>query len=454
MPQRRWAMTAVTIAIVMAVLDGALINLALPLMAQDLGASPSQVVWVVSSYQLVITISLFPFSALGDRIGYGRVFIAGMLLFTGASLACALASSVFSLVGARVLQGLGASALMSVNIALIRYIYPKHALGRGIGYNTLIVALSASAGPSIAAAILAVAPWPWLFGINVPLGLVASVIGVFALPKTPLHNQSFDLSGSILSAITIGILVVSADGLGYDGEGHLQVSMQAFVIVALLFWLYLDQRRKSNPAIPLDILRIPSVGLSALTATLSYVVQSLSYVGLPFLFHSIIGFSILETGLLMSAWPLALALVSPVAGRLSDRFSAGRLGTLGLALLSLGLILLILVPDQPSVADVFWRMGLCGFGFGLFQAPNSKAIIVGSPLHRTGAASALQSAARLFGQTMGAALVAHTLKQSLEAAATEILFMALVFSIAGCIASSLRIIVKDNLLDKVDALGK
>lgn len=442
-PQRRWAMTAVTIAIVMAVLDGALINLALPLMAQDLGASPSLVVWVVSSYQLAITISLFPFSALGDRIGYSRVFIGGMLLFTGASLACALASSVSSLIGARVLQGLGASALMSVNIALVRYIYPKHALGRGIGYNTLIVALSASAGPSIGAAILAVAPWPWLFGINVPLGLAASAIGVLALPKTPRHNQSFDLSGSILSAVTIGILVIAADGLGYDSENHLPASIQVFAIVALLFLLYLDQRRKSNPAIPFDILRIPSVGLSALTATLSYVVQGLSYVGLPFLFHSIIGFSVLETGLLMSAWPLALALVSPVAGRLSDRSSAGMLGTLGLALLCLGLILLILVPDRPSVADVFWRMGLCGLGFGLFQAPNSKAIVVGSPLHRTGAASALQSAARLLGQTLGAALVANMLKQPLETAGPQILLMALGFSIAGCIASSLRIVVKD-----------
>ncbi|WP_246388724.1 MFS transporter [Microvirga mediterraneensis] len=437
-------MTAVTIAIVMAVLDGALINLALPLMARDLGANPSLVVWVVSSYQLVITISLFPFSALGDRIGYSRVFIGGMLLFTAASLACALASSVSSLIGARVLQGLGASALMSVNIALVRYIYPKHALGRGIGYNTLIVALSASAGPSIAAAILAVAPWPWLFGINVPLGLAASAIGVLALPKTPLHNQGFDLSGSILSAVTIGILVIAADGLGYDSENRFPASVQAFVIVALLFWLYLDQRRKSTPAIPLDILRIPSVGLSALTATLSYVVQSLSYVGLPFLFHSIIGFSVLETGLLMSAWPLALALVSPVAGRLSDRSSAGILGTLGLALLCLGLILLILVPDRPSVADVFWRMGLCGLGFGLFQAPNSKAIIVGSPLHRTGAASALQSAARLLGQTLGAALVANMLKQPLETAGPRILLVALGFSIAGSIASFLRIVVKDE----------
>jgi DHA2 family multidrug resistance protein-like MFS transporter len=443
-PQRQWAMTAVTIAIVMAVLDGALINLALPLMAQDLGASPSLVVWVVSSYQLVITISLFPFSALGDRIGYNKVFIGGMLLFTGASLACALASSAFSLIGARVLQGLGASALMSVNIALIRYIYPKHALGRGIGYNTLVVALSASAGPSIAALILAVAQWPWLFAINVPLGLAASAIAILALPRTPLLTQSFDLSGSILSAVTIGILVVTADGLGQEKQSNLQLAIQAFVVAVLLIWLYLDQRRKSNPAIPLDILRIPSVGLSSLTSALSYIVQSLSYVGLPFLFHSVIGFSVLETGLLITAWPLALALVSPVSGRLSDRLSAGGIGTLGLGLLCFGLALLISVPEQPSVADIFWRMGLCGIGFGLFQAPNSRAIIVGSPLHRTGAASALQSASRLFGQAMGAALVASMLNQPLEAASIKIVYMALGFAIMGCFVSFLRLIVKDK----------
>ncbi|MBZ6075764.1 MFS transporter [Microvirga puerhi] len=443
-PQRHWAMMAVAIAIIMAVLDGTLINLALPLMAHDLGASPSLVVWVVSSYQLVITVSLFPFSALGDRIGYRAVFIGGMLLFTSASLACALAPSVFSLIGARVVQGLGASALMSVNIALIRYIFPKHALGRGIGYNTLIVALSASAGPSLSAAILSIAPWPWLFGINVPLGIAALIIAVLSLPRTPIRIQSFDLSGSILSAVAIGSLVITADGLDRRSENHLYAALQILVVCGLLLWLYRDQSRKAHPAIPIDILRIPSVGLSALTSTLCYVVQSLSYVGLPFLFHSVIGFSVPEAGLLMTAWPLALALISPVSGRLSDRYSAGLLGTLGLTLLSLGLALLIFMPHQPAVADVFWRMGVCGLGFGLFQAPNSKAIVAGSPLHRTGAASALQSAARLLGQTLGAALVAALLTQDLGEASAELLAIALGFSLVGCAASFLRTILKDK----------
>jgi DHA2 family multidrug resistance protein-like MFS transporter len=140
----------------------------------------------------------------------------------------------------------------------------------------------------------------------------------------------------------------------------------------------------------------------------------------------------------MTAWPLALALVAPWAGHLSDRFSAGLLGTIGLAALAGGLTMLIFMPAQPSAADVLWRMALCGFGFGLFQTPNSRAMVAGSPTDRTGAASALQSAARLFGQTLGAALVATLFGRSPDTAATNTLHVALACAVAACLVSSFR----------------
>ena len=158
-PRRYWAIAVIAIAIVMAVMDGTLINLALPLIALEMDASPSLVIWIVSAYQLAITVSLFPLSALGERLGYREVYCAGLLVFTLASLVCALSDSVPMLIAARVLQGLGASGVMSVNLALVRFIYPRNLLGRGIGYNGLIVALAASAGPTVASGLLSVASW-------------------------------------------------------------------------------------------------------------------------------------------------------------------------------------------------------------------------------------------------------------------------------------------------------
>nr|WP_210491228.1 MFS transporter [Microvirga antarctica] len=430
-------MTAVAIAVTMAVMDGTLINLALPTIARDLAVSPSVVVWVVSAYQLTIALSLFPLSALGEKIGYRRVYCGGLILFTIASAACAMAASAPALITARILQGLGASGIMCVNIALIRFIYPKQSLGRGIGYNTLIVALSATAGPSVAAALLSVAAWPWLFAVNLPLGIAALAVGAWALPTNPLSSRRFDGTGALLTAVAIGTLVLAIDGFGRSQTWTAPASLFALSLL-LLVWLYRDQRAKPHPVIPIDLLKVRLVGLSSATALASYVVQSLCYIALPFYFHGALGFGLVAVGVLMTPWPLAIAFVSPLAGRLSDRFPPGILGTIGLVLLALGIASLVLLPADPSVLNILWRMGVCGLGFGLFQAPNSRAIVSGSPIHRSGAASALQSAARLIGQTIGAALVASLFALFPQSAATACLQLAVVFALVAALTSSLR----------------
>ena len=160
----------------MAVMDSAIANVALPTIGIDLHADPALSIWIVNGYQLAITISLLPLAALGDIIGYRRIYIAGLALFTFASLFCALAHSLPMLAVARVVQGFGGAGIMSVNSALIRFIYPHRMLGRGLSINTLMVAVSAAAGPTVAAAILSVATWPWLFAVNIPFGIVAVAI--------------------------------------------------------------------------------------------------------------------------------------------------------------------------------------------------------------------------------------------------------------------------------------
>src|SRR5690625_5202618 len=184
-PQRFWAMVTLVLSIAMAVLDSTVINVALPTIAEELAASPSASIWIVNAYQLAIIAMLLPLSSLGDRIGYRRIYISGLSLFSLASLLCALSDSLLMLTAARILQGLGAAGIMSINAALVRFIYPRHMLGQGIGLIALVVSISAAAGPTVAAGVLSIAEWHWLFAINVPIGLAALWIGLRSLPITP-----------------------------------------------------------------------------------------------------------------------------------------------------------------------------------------------------------------------------------------------------------------------------
>ena len=185
-------MTAIFTALAMGSLDTMIANVALPAIAADLHVNPADVVWVVNVYQIAMVATLLPLGALGDIVGHQRIYLAGVLLFTLASLGCACAWSLPSLLVARTLQGFGASAIMAVNTALVRFVYPSRMLGRGFGHNAMVVATAFTFGPSIASAILALGPWPWLFAINVPLGLISFLIGIKTLPAMPRATHRFD----------------------------------------------------------------------------------------------------------------------------------------------------------------------------------------------------------------------------------------------------------------------
>src|ERR1700704_205535 len=216
-PQRFWVIVTTGIAIFMTVIDSSIANVALPPIAGGLKADPSATVWIVNAYQRAILLSLLPLAALGDIFGYRRVYLLGLVLFSIASLACALSTSLLMLVLARMAQGIGGAGVMSVNVALVRFIHPAHRLGYGIGISAVVIAVSAAAGPTIASAILAVLSWPWLFAVNVPIGVAAGGIGVYALPGTPRSGHRFDVISTVLSAISFGSLIALIDTIGHDG---------------------------------------------------------------------------------------------------------------------------------------------------------------------------------------------------------------------------------------------
>ncbi|MBM3573504.1 MAG: MFS transporter [Alphaproteobacteria bacterium] len=213
-PRRAWALSSMVMAITMAAMGGTMLNLALPAMAREFAVDPADVIWVVSAYQLVIAILLFPMGALGERIGHGAVYAGGLALFTIATLACGVTTSFAALIVARIAQGIGSAAVLSVNIALFRFIFPRRLLGRGISYNTMTVALASSAGPTVASLVLSVAPWQFLFLVFVPLGIAGSLIAWLALPPTPKTPRAFDGTGAGLIAMSVGLLILGLDGIG------------------------------------------------------------------------------------------------------------------------------------------------------------------------------------------------------------------------------------------------
>jgi MFS transporter, DHA2 family, multidrug resistance protein len=403
--QRRLAVLAIALALIMAVLDGAIANVALPTIAAHLRTTPEASISIINAYQLAVTVLLLPLSSLGEIYGYKRVYQTGLVVFTIASLACALSHTLLALTLARILQGAGAAGIMSVNGALTRFIYPRAALGRGLSMNALVVAASTAAGPTIAAAILAVARWEWLFAINVPIGVVAFFLARRFLPLSRLSSMRFDATSAVLNAATFGLFILAVDGLAH-GQSATTIALEVAIAAVAAVLLVRRQVSRSEPLLPIDLLRIRIFRLSIVTSICSFCAQMLAFVSLPFFVQDVLGHSAVTTGLLMTPWPVMLMIVAPISGRLSDRYSAGTLGGIGLGIYALGLLLTALLPHDPSNLNIAWRLAICGVGFGLFQSPNNRAMISAAPRHRSGGASGMLSVARLLGQTLGATLSA------------------------------------------------
>ena len=413
-PARQRAMLVIILGIMVAVLDGTIVNLALPGIARELQASPSHAIWVVNAYQIATLVMLLPLASLGDLVGYRRVYLLGMAVFTVSSIGATFADSLATLIAARTFQGLGAAGIMSVNAALVRLTFPSALLGRGMAINSMVVATSSVAGPSVAAAILSVASWPWLFAINVPLGAITLALGLKALPfnrVAPAAGLRFSPIDVALNVLMFSLVFLGVDRLGVrEGgvPGGAQASAWAILLagVAVGFVYLRRQRRLAVPLFPIDLLRIPVFALSMGTSVAAFCAQMLAYIALPFLLLEVYGRSHIEAGLLITAWPLAIVAMAPIAGRLIGRYPDGLLGGIGLGLLAIGLALLAALPAHPGNADIAWRMALCGLGFGLFQSPNNHTIVTSPPAHRSGAASGMLGTARLTGQTLGAVVLA------------------------------------------------
>ncbi|MFT4076522.1 MAG: MFS transporter [Asticcacaulis sp.] len=433
-PRRHFAIGVLLLTLVLVVLDSAIANIALPSIAASFHAHAGDTVWVVSSYQLAVLIALLPCGALGEMLGPRRVYLWGVALFTLASAACAFAPSLPVLIIARFVQGLGGGAVMALATMNLRFAVPHRLIGTIIGVNAMTIAIASAAGPGIAGAILAVAHWPWLFAVNVPLGILVLLCGGL-LAHTKGIARRFDIAALIANILMFALFFSGAERLAKDPvTGGLLIAGSVVALISLL-WL---ERRNPTPLVPTDLFAAPAFRVAVIASVCCFTGQMLSYIALPFYLQYRLHMTPTQAGLYMMPWPAAVALIAPISGRLANRIRTGWLCAAGAALLATGLLIVGLPPANGPMFLV--GTVIAGLGFGLFQTPNNRILLLSAPKHRSGAAGAMQGTARLTGQTFGAismTLVFGTV--SLGGAPTLALLLAAGFAGIAALISLARI---------------
>lgn len=441
-PRQYLAVVAVLAAIMMGVLDGTIMNVALPTLSKEFDVSSSNIIWVTNAYQLVVTMMLLGFAAIGDIFGYKRVFLSGVSIFVTASVLCAMSTSFEMLVASRVLQGIGGACTMSINTALLRLIFPPHRLGRVMAANAVIVAVTAASGPTLGGAILSIGHWSWIFLLNIPLGVAALLLGWKLLPHNPPSKEKKQLDGQsvVLNAVFFGLLIYTIESMAHNGISTLLI-LQG-VVTVLVGVLYIRRQLQIPiPILPVDLFRIPIFSLSVGCSIACFTSQMLALVSLPFFMQHSLGLSVAQTGLMLTPWPLATTLTAPLAGRLVERLHPGILGGVGLCIFTLGLYALSSLEGGAELWELGWRMAVCGIGIGLFQTPNNVTITTSAPIQRSGGASGMLGTARVLGQTLGTAMVAVLFHVVTEPGKGEkaCLYVAIAFALTAAFVSFIRV---------------
>jgi DHA2 family multidrug resistance protein-like MFS transporter len=450
-PKRYLAILAISFGTALVVIDGAIATVALPTIARDLKVDGSAAVLVVTIYQLVLVMTLLPFSALGDRVGLRRMYHYGQIVFVIATVLCFFARSLLVLLIVRAIQALGAAATLSVSSALLRSVYPARHLGRGLGINSVVVSTSVALAPTLGGLVLSVGPWPWVFASAVPFAIISLLLGRSLPPSVPRLGP-YDILGAVLCAVSFGLIIAGLETLVHgDSPVVASAIIAAGIGTAIVFVRH--EIAEERPILPVDLLARPVLALSSVGALTAFMASMTLLIAMPFRLERAFGFSPGEVGIVLAPWPLTTMIVAPLAGALSDRYPAGALGGIGMVIATMALALLACLQPGAGSLDVGWRMALCGAGFGLFLSPNARLIVGSAPLERAASAGGLISTTRMTGQTLGATLAAALLAFGLGSGPVPPLIAAGLAVIAGlCSLARLNPGLRNPAQTEVDAL--
>ncbi|WP_324715800.1 MFS transporter [Carboxydochorda subterranea] len=401
----RWRiLSAVLLGSIMGPIDASVVYIAIPVIARDFGADPATIGWVSMAYLLVLGSLLLAFGRMGDMLGFDRVFLAGLATFVLTSSLCGLAPNLGALILMRALQAVGAGMMMAVAPAIITAVFPPQERGRALGMNGMVVALGLAIGPSLGGVLVDALGWRAIFFINVPVGIAAYLWCRRLVPALGSERrQRFDWPGAVLAFGGLGTLLLSVSrGQSYNWSWPiLALGLGALL---LLLGFVVVEKRSPEPMLDLALFRIRAFAAGNLAALLNFMTQYVIVFLTPFLLQQAMGLSAGRAGATMTAFPLTVLAVAPLAGALSDKVGQRGLAFTGSLICTIAALLLAGLGHHSGTSDVAWRLSLFGLGTGLFQSPNNSAVMGSVPRFRLGIAGGVLAGTRNVGMVLGIAL--------------------------------------------------
>ncbi|MFZ3170535.1 MAG: MFS transporter [Carboxydocellales bacterium] len=406
-PNYRWLILAnVSVGTFMATLDSSIVNVALPTLSAGLKADLTTLQWVVTAYLLTITSLLPVFGRVADLVGRKKVFSLGFIIFTLGSVLCALAPNIWFLIGMRIVQALGASMLMSNSAAIITATFPPQERGRALGLTGSVVALGSLTGPALGGILVGLVSWRAIFYINLPIGIIGYLAAQMILPPdSPKKDQeTFDYAGATLFStgmISLLLAVNYGQDWGWTSSGILSGLGLGIVLLTLFF---ITELRSKFPMIDFSLFRIRPFLVGNLSGLLSFVAMFTTMILMPFYLQHVLNYPPLKVGLLMTAFPLVMAVVAPLSGHASDKMGPVVLTSSGLLISALGLFYLSTLGASSHFLQVVPGPLLMGLGAGLFQSPNNSSVMSSVPPPKLGVAGGISALVRNIGMVLGIAL--------------------------------------------------
>jgi len=390
----------------LATIDGSIVNIALPTLERELHTQFAIVQWVVLGYLLTVVTLMLSIGRLADIIGKKWLYLAGMTVFTLGSMLCGTAQTVEMLIAFRVLQAVGAAMMMALGTAILTEVFPASERGKVLGLGGLMVSLGSISGPTLGGLILGVTTWHWIFYVNVPIGVIGTLLVVRFVPATRAPGgQKFDFAGAVtlgtsLLALLLGLSIGQANGLADPLALGLLV---AFVIIFAGFIFV--ETHVAQPMVDFQLFRNALFSVNLITGFMVFIASAGTVLLMPFFLQNVLQFKPETAGLMLATVPLAMGVVAPISGTLSDRFGTRRLTVIGLAILVGGYALVSTLNEHAQILTYVLCFLPIGIGMGVFNSPNNSAIMGAAPRHRLGVASSLLSLTRTIGQTTGMAVI-------------------------------------------------
>ncbi|CFW97702.1 Tetracycline resistance protein TetB/drug resistance transporter [Syntrophomonas zehnderi OL-4] len=373
----------VSIGIFMSTLDGSILNIANPTIAQSLQVNMQQVQWVVTAYMLIITATLIFWGRLGDQIGSTRIYRNGFLMFTIGSLLCSFSPSLTLLILSRLIQGIGASMMMATGIGIVANAFPAQERGKALGLTGTVVGIGNMTGPSLGGFLVAHYNWPIIFLINVPIGLLGFALATQYLfepaeAKTKPVLTGHDLPGTLTFALAVSLLVYSL-----STAPNIQITLFLVSLGLLPLFIYME-KRAPRPMLDLELFKIKEFVYGNAMAMVVYITQTSVFFLLPFYMELMLDFPASFSGLLMTIPPVTMALTAPLAGSLSDKVGSSKILSFSLALLSCSYIVFSSLSAEISLLKLISGLALLGLGMGMFGSPNNSSILGSIPKEKAG----------------------------------------------------------------------